>query len=541
MGDEYVMKGKVDSRGWTGHVLNMTSQKWLTDADFSPSSDSKSIWWHYLVVIVPDEVAYQFNASLWITGGSVTSSPPKSTDEDIIVSAALATSTKMVVGALFQIPDEHITFSSDPIQKSRSEDAIIAFTWDHFLKDPSNPEWLVRFPMVKASLRAMDATKEYMQSKYPEKQTSLDYFNVAGASKRGWTTWLVGAVDPKRVVSIVPIVLDAINFTAVEHHQFKSYGAWSFALEDYTDMNITERFDSPNMVTLQQNVDPYFYKDRLTMPKMVVNAGMDEFQQPDDTYYWWSEMPEPKHFLLIPNAEHSLATGILAAVPSISAFIQALTLKTDIPDFTWEIDENSGEIVATVGRKGLVHEASVWWAYSCGVNHWDNDIKRRDFRVAHLDNPCECGPYASGLCINLDTLWQKKVLQESGTSATGLKQYRALVEPPSDGRWVAFLIDFKFHNPNSRDHSDTLDVVSLSKKIERHADKERPLQEKIRTTVLQTLKEKKGKKGEDGDFEWPGFDKDLRRFFEFTTEISILPKTFPYKDCSGLDCGVRLV
>lgn len=51
--------------------------------------------------------------------------------------------------AASQVPNEHLLFSSDPIQKQRSEDAIIAFTWDHFLKDASDPTWLVRFPMVR--------------------------------------------------------------------------------------------------------------------------------------------------------------------------------------------------------------------------------------------------------------------------------------------------------------------------------------------------------------------------------------------------------
>ena len=37
------------NRSWTGYTLNMTSQKWLTDADFSPTSDAGPIWWHYLV------------------------------------------------------------------------------------------------------------------------------------------------------------------------------------------------------------------------------------------------------------------------------------------------------------------------------------------------------------------------------------------------------------------------------------------------------------------------------------------------------------
>ena len=178
--------------------------------------------------------------------------------------------------------------------------------------------------MYSASLRAMDTITQLAKQKLPQLGTSLDYYIVSGASKRGWTTWDVGAVDPKRVAAIAPVVLDAINFVTVEHHEYRSYGGWSYALQDYVDMNITERFDDPNMVHLQENVDPFWYKDRLTMPKLVVNAGMDEFQQPDDNYYWWDQMPEPKRLMMIPNAEHSLISGVLEAVPAVGAWGRAL-------------------------------------------------------------------------------------------------------------------------------------------------------------------------------------------------------------------------
>ena len=246
---------------------------------------------------------------------------------------------------------------------------------------------------------------------------------------------------------IVPVVLDAINFVAVEHHEFRSYGAWSYALQDYTDMNLTMRFDDPNMILLQQAEDPYFYRDRLTMPKLVVNAGMDEFQQPDDTHYWWNDMPEPKHFVILPNAEHSLATGILEAVPTIGAFALAHLKKDVVPTFTWTIDEQTGEIVATVDNNGIVHSATAWWAYSCGQNAWDNNVNRKDWRVAHLDNPCSCGLYAEGYCANLKALWHKQELESE--TVKGKRVYRVKVDPPGDGRYVAFFIDFKFVNKNA--------------------------------------------------------------------------------------------
>jgi len=487
---------KEHNRGYTAFTLNMTSQAWLTPADFSNTSDSGSIWWHIMVVIVPDEIKYKNNGSLYITGGSMGSALPDAKDEDIIVATALASGSGVITAALFQIPNEHVTFASDPIQKSRGEDAIIAFTWDHFLKDPSQPEWLLRFPMVKASLRAMDAVKEFTQKKYPDAGTSLDYFAVAGASKRGWTTWDVGAVDPKRVVAIIPIVLDAINFVKFAHHQYQSYNGWSWALHDYTEMNIMDNLDVPNMEILQQNVDPYWYRNRLTMPKLVVNAVMDEFQQPDDSHYWWAEMPEPKHFIMTPNAEHSEATGILEIVPAISSWIKAHLDREVVPEFTWEINETTGEIVATLNEHGLVKQARVWYAYSCGNN--PDGKKRRDFRCINIDSPCLCGIADSdGNCVNTKSFWTPKKLEHE--MVNGKRTYRATIDAPEDGRWVAYMIDIVY----AKGPKDALipDAGLL-----------------------------------------PGFiPRDLMGRLQFTTEVSVFPNTFPYPGCgitNGVDTGI---
>ena len=128
---EFSGKGFIHrDQGWTGYTLNMTSQQWLTPEDFSNTSQSNSIWYHIMVIIVPDEVKYQNNGSLYITGWSMpspdgTGGMPNAKDEDIRVAAALAVSTGIITGCLFQVPDEKITFAADPIQKSRGEDAIV--------------------------------------------------------------------------------------------------------------------------------------------------------------------------------------------------------------------------------------------------------------------------------------------------------------------------------------------------------------------------------------------------------------------------------
>ena len=54
MGEEYDLHGHdlTKKKSWTGYCLNMTSQRWLTDADFSPDSKAK-VQYSILVQISP--------------------------------------------------------------------------------------------------------------------------------------------------------------------------------------------------------------------------------------------------------------------------------------------------------------------------------------------------------------------------------------------------------------------------------------------------------------------------------------------------------
>jgi hypothetical protein len=323
---------------------------------------------------------------------------------------------------------------------------------------------------------------------------------VSGASKRGWTTWLVGAVDSSRVQAIAPIVLDALNFINFAHHQYKSYNGWSFALGDYYEMNITSRFDDPNMLLLSQYEDPYFYLERLTMPTMVVNAVGDEFQQPDDTHYWWGSLPEPKHFLMVPNSEHSLATGILEAVPAIGTWIKHLLDDRVVPTFAWAINNVTGTITVSGLPVGAAADGLVvrkYWAQT-----WDgaSGQGRRDFRFLNLDNPCESKIVSDGTCLNTKVLWQFKELAAVADDA-GEVTYEASHPTPDDGTFVAFFVDVTYaQDPlTGQGYANPKDY-------------------------------------------FPDFiPRDAPGKLEFTTEVSVVPNTFPFADCSGTGCYGVLV
>ena len=78
-------------------------------------------------------------------------------------------------------------------------------------------------------------------------------------------------------------------------------------------MNITNKLDDPLFETAMDIIDPFSYRDKILMPKLVVDGTMDEFFLLDDSTYWWHEMPnayELNRFIMVPNADHTQITGI---------------------------------------------------------------------------------------------------------------------------------------------------------------------------------------------------------------------------------------
>jgi hypothetical protein len=194
--------------------------------------------------------------------------------------------------------------------------------------------------------------------------------------------------------------------------------------------------------------------------------------------------------------EHSEITGILELVPAISAYIKLHLASEPVPQFKWTISNSTGEITATLNMHGTVHEANVWWAYSCGTNNADG-VKRRDFRIANIDNPCHCGIFAEGYCANLRSFWNKTALTE--TTVRGHRTYNAKLEAPTDGRYVAYFIEVTYNRGLKGEDETLTDYVGIGERI-------------------------------------PPIPKDL--FFRpmFTSEVSVWPNTFPYPDCSGAGC-----
>ncbi|MCA9077654.1 MAG: PhoPQ-activated pathogenicity-related family protein [Planctomycetaceae bacterium] len=374
-------------------VIDMVSQTWRTTQDVN-----RTKWQHWIRLTVPHELKSE-TGFVMIGGGSNDSEAPTNPDPRM---AALATSTGTVVAELGMIPNQRLIFHNDG--EERGEDNLIGYTWDQFMAT-GDATWLARCPMVKSVVRAMDTVTEFMASDDGGKRT-VNKFVVAGGSKRGWTTWLTGAVDD-RVVGMMPIVIDVSNSRDSLAHHFAAYGFWAPSVGDYVRHRILSRLDEPRYAELMAEVDPHTYFERLTMPKYVINAAGDQFFLPDSSRFYWEDLPEPKSLRYIPNTNHGL--GNSDVYDSLAAFYWLVLHDKPIPSLTWSV-EDDGTLHATASQ--APQQVLLWQA---------TNPLARDFR--------------------LETLGPKYVSTELLPNDDGT--YTADVPEPDEG-WTAYFIEATF-------------------------------------------------------------------------------------------------
>ena len=270
----------------------------------------------------------------------------------------------------------HFIFADD--KKSRVEDEIIAYTWDKFLKT-GDEHWPLRLPMTKAAVRAMDTVIDFC-GKPAGGGVKLDGFVVAGGSKRGWTAWTTAATD-KRVVAVIPMVIDLLNVVPSFKHHLAVYGYYAPAVGDYEAMGIMDQQDSPRYKALMKIEEPYEYRQRLTMPKFIINATGDQFFVPDSWQFYYADLPGVKYLRYVPNAEHSLRGS--DAWFTVAACYNSILNNAAPPQFDWRIDPDGTIRVTT---KDQPSEVKLWQASNPGA---------RDFRLTSIGAKWKAAPLAA--------------------------------------------------------------------------------------------------------------------------------------------------
>ena len=436
--------------GGTGYVLNVTSQAWKEGEAWVQHSDGfkTSIWSHQMMIIVPNDLKIRNKAVIYNTGAcNEHPGTPKGTDEEPLAMNAVSSQIGVITVALFQIPNCHMIYETDPSKRGRSEDAMLAWAWKNFM-DTGDHEWLPRLPMAKAVMKAMQAVEEYTTQ---EKIAEIDGWLVAGASKRGWTTWMVGAAAEKctwcpkveALAPIVPIVPDLRNGV---HHMWRAYGGFTFAFNDYTAVNFTTQIDDPRTLELFKVVDPMSYISRLNkMPKTVICSSDDEFMMMEWTAQWFDDFAKggEQNLWIGANVEHSMATGIVGLERTLGNFANSVFLGGKRPKFSHTLDKVKGEITVTI-PEGQEH-GQVVLRTGHTLSH-----KTRDFRwiagaTKDKEGNATCvtprvGPYHT---LGSDVCFQPIIWTGTTLNATSPGVYVAKLDKPLLG-WIGAFVEVYF-------------------------------------------------------------------------------------------------
>ena len=350
----YKLKDSIHHSAITQYELELTSQKW-----------KGMTWKHRLVILKPADITTE-KALLYIGGGKIENGIPVYRDrDDQIVQhmGKLAVQNQSVIALVFQVPNQ-------PILGGKTEDEIISYTLHQF-QETGDLTWPALFPMVKSASTAMDAVQEFSKKSFA---SPINSFVITGLSKRGWTTWLTGSQD-SRVTGIAPMVIDVLNMPTSLQYQIETWADYSPEIQDYVDLGIPQQATSELGQATMDLVDPYSYRAKLSMPKLIFIGTNDPYWPVDAVKNYIDSIPGQNNLIYIPNVGHDLGDGKIA-FNALGAFVSYQNAGMNLPEVFTHVSEGQNgllelEVMAS-GQKP--HLIELWEAES---------TEDKDFRDEH--------------------------------------------------------------------------------------------------------------------------------------------------------------
>lgn len=300
-------------------------------------------WEHTLLICEPVNLQITDQVLLFISGDHGL--------HDAMLGLYMAELTGMRVAVLADVPNQ-------PLFGLR-EDALIAYTFQRYLEE-GYPNWPLLFPMTRSAIAAMDAVEAIAEEHW---ETPVRGFVVGGASKRGWTTYLVAAAAPERVLGIIPMVFDMLNIAIQIEHQKNIWGDISPKIHDYADLFLANERQTPLGWRLMWLVDPFTYRYAFTMPKLIILGSNDPFWPVDALALYWAALPYPKLTLMAPNSGHGLDDR-MRVTQSAAAFIHLVASGAPMPRLDFRFTESLAELKLTVRTDQIPIETRLWLAES---------------------------------------------------------------------------------------------------------------------------------------------------------------------------------
>lgn len=335
--------------------LRVTSQEWQGRP-----------WTHHVQVFRPAKLELPDTALIFVTYGEGSAA-------ETLFGQLVANATGATFIQLFDIPNQPLY--------GKQEDDLIAYTFSKYL-ETGDATWPLLFPMTKSVVKTMDAIGEFSQQEWHQ---PIKRFIVSGASKRGWTSWLTAAVD-KRVIGLIPMVYNNLDLQRQMPHQLETWGQYSEMIQDYTRRGLQQEMGTPRGKQLAAMVDPWTYRSRITMPKLVVNATNDPYWPLDAFNLYEGDLKGETNVLYAPNAGHSLGGQEQRVFGSAAEWCRRVAQGQPIPQVKLQAQpakaDGSRSFTLAVTPAREVKTARLWLARSAirdfRASRWQELLTQND-------------------------------------------------------------------------------------------------------------------------------------------------------------------